>query len=326
MLHNRLPGCTFIGLSRSSPAVVVMAEQLKFPLVYIIILTWNQRALTADCLRSVSQMTYPNYRIVVVDNGSVDDTVEFIQREFPEVTLIKNPYNRGFASGSNTGILFALAHEADYILLLNNDTTVYPDFLEKLIAVAQALPNAGILMPQIIEDRKDKVWFTGSQKHWLTLDATDFGRYGPCQIVNEEIKRVDYVFGTAMMIRRAVIEDIGLLDESFFMYYEDMDFCLRAQSAGYGIYYVGTTAVRHRISASTSTEERLPFRYYHKAYSSVVFFRKHTKGIRLLFVIPYRVGSALCTLLRLVHRREVKAMEAYIRGLIDALLKEPRAK
>lgn len=299
-----------------------MIEKNEFPLVYIIILTWNQRALTADCLNSVLQITYPNFRIVVVDNGSVDDTAEFIQREFPEVMLIKNPYNFGFAAGSNIGILFALAHKADYILLLNNDTTVSPDFLERLIAEAQSLPDAGILVPKITEERKDKIWFTGSRKHWLTLDAIDFGPWGPRQIAGEETRRVDYAFGTAMLIRREVIENIGLLDESFFMYYEDMDFCLRAQAAGYGIYYVGTAVVQHRISASTSTKDHLPFRYYHKAYSSVIFFRKHTRGMRYLIVIPYRVGSALCTLLRLARLRQVKAMKAYIRGLIDGLLKK----
>jgi hypothetical protein len=286
------------------------------PLVYIVILTLNHRDMTADCLRSVLQMTYPHYRVVIVDNGSTDGTVEFVKERFPDVTVIANSRNLGFAAGCNVGIRHAMAEGADYVLLLNNDTLVPPDLLDHLIA--QALPNAGILMPRIsYSDEPGRLWFAGSRRHWLTLDARDFGPYGPRQIHDNELCAVDYVFGTAMLIRRAVLERVGLFDEAFFMYYEDMDFCLRVRAAGFELYYVPGVTVQHRVSASTSTHP--PIRYYHKARSSVYFFRKHTQGARWLIIVPYRLGSAVCTVMRLLRQRQWIAVRAYLRGLADGL-------
>jgi len=256
----------------------------------------------------------------VVDNGSTDGTVEFIKRHFPHVEVIVNSCNLGFAAGSNIGIRYAIAKKADYIFLLNNDTLVSPDCIDNLVAQAHTLPNAGILTPKIVyAENSNQIWFAGSWCHPLTLDATGFGRCKSYQIQDCEPQPVDYIFGTAMLIRREVVERIGLFDESFFMYYEDMDFCLRARAAGYKLYYVPTAIVQHHVAASTST--LIPIRYYHKAYSSILFFRKHAQGMRWLIVIPYRLSSATCTVLRLIRQGQLNAIRAYLQGLVDGLKK-----
>jgi len=291
-----------------------MNVKLPSPLVYIIILTWNHWELTFRCLSSVLRITYPNYQVVIVDNGSRDGTVDFIREKFPMIKIIANSCNLGFAAGCNVGIQYAASKGADYVLLLNNDTLVAPDFLDKMIAHAQVLPKAGILAPKIVyADGSGRLWFAGGHCHPLTLDVVSLG----LSTSNNEPQPVDYVFGTAMLIRKNVLEEIGLFDELFFMYYEDMDFCLRARKAGYKIYYVPAAVVYHHVAASTAMF--LPARYYHKARSSVLFFRKHVSGARYLIIVPYRLGSAMHTLIRLIRQQQVNAAKAYLQGLKDGL-------
>jgi len=297
-----------------------MIEHQKMPLVYIIILTWNQWDMTLECLTSILQVTYPNYKVVVVDNGSTDGTVESIKKHFPQVEVIVNSSNLGFAAGSNVGIKYALDKKADYVLLLNNDTLVAPDCIDNLVVQAYTLPDAGILTPKIVYAGKNaQIWSAGSRCHPLTLDAMSVSQCRSHKLQDCEPRLVDYIFGTAMLIRREVVERIGLFDESFFMYYEDMDFCLRARAAGYKLYYVPTAIVQHYVAAST--RNLIPVRYYHKAYSSVLFFRKHTQGMRWLIVIPYRLSSAICTVLRLIRQGQLNAIRAYLQGLVNGLKK-----
>jgi len=249
-----------------------------------------------------------------VDNGSRDGTVDFIREKFPAVKVIANSCNLGFAAGCNVGIRYAVSKRADYVLLLNNDTLVAPDFLDKLIAHAQVLPNAGILAPKIVyADGSGRLWFAGGHCHPITLDVVSSG----LSTSNSEPQPVDYVFGTAMLIRKNVLEDVGLFDELFFMYYEDMDFCLRARRAGYKIYYIPAAIVHHHVAASTAMF--LPARYYHKARSSVLFFRKHASGARYLIIVLYRLGSAIHTLIHLIRQQQVNAAKAYLQGLKDGL-------
>jgi GT2 family glycosyltransferase len=289
------------------------------PLVFIIILSWNHWEITADCLRSLERLTYPNHRILLVDNGSTDGTVESLPKEFPNVILLANRQNLGFAPGCNVGIKYALTQRADFVLLLNNDTVVPEDLIDVLVNRAKILPDAGVLAPMLrYHDRSGRIWFAGSRRHWLTLESVDSGPEIPRRHTRtDELHTVDYIFGTAMMIPTAVLQKVGLFDEHFFMYYEDLDFCLRIQEAGYQLYYVPDTTVEHRVSSSTQSLST--FRYYHKARSSVYFFRKHAYGLRRLIIPFYRLGSALRTVLRLASRRQWPEIRAYLRGLKDGL-------
>ena len=283
------------------------------PLVHIIILTWNHWDVTAVCLQSLTQLTYPNYQIIIVDNGSSDDTVSHIQQQYPDITLISNGQNLGFAAGCNIGLQHALNQQADYALLLNNDTLVPPDLLQALVQQAQTLPNVGILTPMLSYlDDPTKLWFAGSQRHPLTLEAVGFGPTGPRHTPEAKLQEVDYVFGTAMFLPTAVLQKVGLFDEQFFFYYEDMDLCLRMQTAGYQLYVIPQATVQHGIA--TSTEAFSHLRAYHKARGSVIFFRKHGR-FRLPIIIPYRLASTLRTLLRFTRQRQWAALRAHLSGL-----------
>jgi GT2 family glycosyltransferase len=289
------------------------------PEVHIVILTWNQVELTVTCLESVFRLTYPTYGVTVVDNGSEDDTVTVVRSRFPEATVIENGGNLGFAAGCNIGMRHALDAGAAYVLLLNNDTVVPTDLLDILVARAEILPDAGILTPMLrYLDDPSKFWFAGSKRHWLTLEAVEFGPLGPRGSIQAAQQReVDYIFGTAMLVPARVLKEVGLFDEAFFLYYEDMDLCLRVQAAGYRLYYIPGVSVQHGISASTRASS--PLRYYHKARASVIFFRKHSRIARRFAIVPYRVASAARTMIRLARKREWESARAYLRGLQDGL-------
>lgn len=289
------------------------------PRVLIILLTWNHWEVTAACLHALSRLTYPNYDVLVVDNGSADGTPDHIRADFPAVDLIENGRNLGFAAGCNVGLRQALAQQVDYALLLNNDTLVEPDMLAQLIAAAGQLPDAGLLAPQMrYADRPAAIWFSASRRHPWTLEARDFGPQGPRRHMPAGGPiAVDYIFGTAMLLSARALRAVGGFDEAFFMYYEDMDLCLRLQAAGFKLYYVPQARLYHQVSAST--ERAAPLRYGYKARSSVIFFRKHVHGWRWLVVIPYRLGSLTRTTLRLVWQGEWAALRAYWRGWGEGL-------
>jgi GT2 family glycosyltransferase len=223
------------------------------PAIAVIVLTWNGRDLTLDCLESLARVTTPGVRVMVVDNASTDGTADAIRQRFGgRVTVLSNPSNLGFAAGNNAGIQRALEDGADLILLLNNDTLVDPAFIAELAAGLDAAPGSGIAGPKIYYSTPpDQIWFAGGEvslwrgtaRH-IGIRETDHGQY-------DTPRAVGYVSGCALLARREVFERIGMLDPSYRAYFEDTDFCMRAARAGFGIRYVPAAKVWHRISAST---------------------------------------------------------------------------
>jgi GT2 family glycosyltransferase len=221
--------------------------------IAIIVLNWNGRDLTLDCLRSLAAVTTPHVRIIVVDNASTDGSAGAVRQHYDSgVTLIENAQNLGFAAGNNVGIRRALDEGADFVLLLNNDTVVAPDFVEHLLKPMLATPDIGITAPKIYyAEPKNQIWFAGGElSMWrgiarhTGIRETDRGQY-------DREHDIDYATGCAFLVRRAVFEKIGDLDPGYRAYFEDADFCVRARRAGYRIRYIPPAHVWHRISAST---------------------------------------------------------------------------
>ena len=223
------------------------------PSIAIIVLTWNGRELTLDCLRSLEAVATPNLRTIVVDNASADGTVDAIRARYGErVTVIEHPSNLGFAAGNNAGIQRALADGVALVLLLNNDTVVAPDFVDQLVRSLLAAPDIGIAAPKIYyAEPRDQIWFAGGEiSMWrgtarhIGIRETDRGQY-------DRERDIDYATGCALLVRREVFEKVGDLDPAYRAYFEDVDFCVRAREAGFRIRYVPGAHVWHRISAST---------------------------------------------------------------------------
>ena len=198
----------------------------NFPKVFIIILNYNGKETIQNCLKSVFQMDYPNFEVIVVDNDSKDGSLEIARNLFSKAHFIKNQTNIGFARGNNVAIRFALEKMADYIFLINNDAAVEADALDKLVQAAEKEKNIGIFSPVIWSG--DKIWFSGGEIKWTRM-KTDHQN----KIPKKEISLCEYVTGCAMLIKKEVFKDTGLFDEDYFLYYEDADFCLRARKKGF---------------------------------------------------------------------------------------------
>ena len=247
--------------------------------VFIILLNWNNWHETQECLESLEKLDYVNAEIVIVDNDSTNGDVEKI-REFclypKPYTLhpIFNDANLGFAGGNNVGIKYALKRGTDYVMLLNNDAVAAPDFLTNLVTAAERDRSFGILGSRIYQYGTDTLVFDGGKVNkWLTkgehIDSTGSPQSSPSLVAgqadsggSDELREVDYITGAAMLVRRGVIEKIGPMREEYFLYYEDVDWGVRARRAEYKCVLVPTSKVWHKISA-TNKEGSPSYIYYH---------------------------------------------------------------
>lgn len=258
------------------------------PLVYIILVTWNRKDDTLECLRSLKKISYPRYRILVVDNASADGTQEAVRSEFPDVEYIYNQRNLRYGGGNNVGIRHALDCGAEYLLLLNNDTTVASDFLTQLVDAAEKNPIVGMAGPKIyFYDQPNRIWYAGGKiswwQGWLShrgIREIDTGQY------NRE-EPTDFITGCCILARKNVIENIGLLDESYFIYGEDVDWCLRARNAGFTLLYVPNANVWHKLSVSTGGHLSW-FKNWNKLKSQLRLMARYAKPYHWL-TIPFGI-------------------------------------
>ena len=289
------------------------------PTVWIVVLNWNGRAFTAACLRSLRRLTYPRVRVIVVDNGSTDGSVESVRTEFPEVDVVPLERNIGFAAGNNVGIRKALDAGAVYVWLLNNDTEVDPDALSLLVAEAEKDPRIGILTPSVTTlSAHSGRGFTGTAVKDLRTDAAAVNR-APAGFVYRA------VFGTAMLVRSGLFLTAGFLDERFFIYYEDDDFSIRAQKAGYLLVQVPQAKVLHAGSATMGSPQGVsPAKAYLKARNRILLVRKHAPA-RTKWTVVWRCVSAALNAFRDYRRRGLEAQaDAVLAGILDGLdLVEP---
>jgi len=289
---------------------------IAIPLIYAVTLNWNGRDQTLECIASLSRLTYPNVRLLVVDNASTDGSPQAIAARFPRAEQIVNPVNLGFGAGFNVGWRHALAHGADYVFTLNNDTTVAPDILEQLVNALEP-PEVGIVAPVIFyAAAPERIWSTGAGRSPITLEITgDQGRYSPLptQVVERE-----FLTACGLLIKRAVLEQTGFFDEQFFMYYEDSDYCIRARAAGWRLVVAPKAFMWHAVTTSSGGNDSPMYRYW-MGRSSTQFYRKHIRGWRWLIMLPWRWGSMLKTTTRLLSEGRGASAWAYLRGIRDGM-------
>lgn len=248
---------------------------METPLVYIIVVNWNGRDVTLECLASLQGVTYPNLRVVVVDNASTDGSTAAVRARYPDTIVLEQPTNLRFAGGNNAGMRHALEHGAELLCLLNNDTTVHPEFLTHLVGRLQSAPDIGMVAPKIYyENEPDLIWFaggtmsmwTGTMRH-IGIRERDRGQF-------DEPREIDYATGCCMLVRREVVERVGMLDESFFMYTEDADWCMRIRRAGYRIVYEPEARVWHKLSVSAGGHLSF-YKMKNKFLSNLRFFFRY---------------------------------------------------
>ncbi len=240
--------------------------------VFVVILNWNSKVDTVQCLESIGKLQITNYKlqIVVVDNASTDGSQKLTRKSITSTTsitgkLIENKENLGFTGGSNVGIKYALKKDADFVLILNNDTVVDRDLVVRLLEMAGKYKDAGVFSPKIyfapgFEFHKERyspgvrgkvLWYAGGKMDWKNVlgsnrgvDEVDRGQY-------EKGEETDFATGACMFIRRDVLKKVGLFDERYFMYFEDVDFCQRAREAGWTVMYAPKGYLWHKVARSS---------------------------------------------------------------------------
>ena len=241
--------------------------------VTVIVLNWNGLADTRECLHSLQAVRYPAMRVIVVDNGSKGDEASKLESEFKGfIEVLRLPENKGFAGGANAGIRHALAAGTDYVLLLNNDTVVEPEFLQALVAAAREIPDLAAACPRThFYNRPRVIYSTGGEVSLWRGVATQVGRGQVDHGQFDVIERRGYADGVCMLIPAAAIAKVGLLDEQYFAYWEETDWCVRAREHGLHCYYVPRARIWHKASRSQRPDARFDYLYRRNA---LLFVRK----------------------------------------------------
>lgn len=233
------------------------------PKVVIIVLNWNGRDDTVECLESLGALEYPNFEVIVVDNGSSDDSVAVIRARFPSIVLLETCANLGYAGGNNVGVRHAISSEADYLLILNNDTLVDKGLLTELVRAAKAYPEAGIYGPKIYyQSTPDLIWFSGARWNSDNLDFEHIGLREKDTGHAQDICESDYITGCALFASAKVFRDIGYLDERFFLTFEETDWCYRARSKGYRCLLIPRAVLWHKVSSAFGGEASPLIEYF----------------------------------------------------------------
>ena len=304
----------------------------------IIIVSWNVKGLLRRCLDSIFQHPTSNlqFEVIVVDNASSDGSVEMVRAEFPQVRLMANEENLGFTRANNQGIA---ASRGRYVLLLNPDTEVLGDALGAMVDYMDVHPDVGALGPMLLNPdgsvqssrRRFPTLATALLEstvfQWeLSRDNRILRRYYVLDRPDDEVQEVDWVTGACILVRREAIEEVGLLDEGFFMYSEELDWCRRAKEQGWKVVYLPTARVIHY--GGKSSEQVVPFRHIQFQRSKVRYFRKHHGPLwawilRLFLLAMYAYLLIVEALKWLVgHKRPLRAerVRAYWQVLRSGLV------
>lgn len=256
-------------------------------LVYIILLNWNGYRDTIECVESCQKLTYQNFRILIVDNGSTDDSEAILLGRFLDIKLIQTGDNLGFAGGNNVGIRYAIEHGADYVWLLNNDTVVDAEALSALIQVAEGDKTVGMVGSKIVyHDNPHMLWYAGAvldperphRLHHLGLNEENRGQY-------DSVCETGYITGCSLLACKEMIDTIGLLDDGLFLYFEDADWSARSSAAGWKLVYCPSSLVYHKVSLSVGGATSPTLLYY--TARNRLYFVQRNFPVKLLVACLY---------------------------------------
>jgi GT2 family glycosyltransferase len=285
------------------------------PTIWSIIINWKCAEETCACLASLTPTVDPA-TVIVIDNGSADGSIEMIRACFPAITLLAQDSNLGFAKAANIGIAHALAGGADGILLLNNDTTVAPDTLVRLAERLAESTQIGALSAKIFSaEQPSQLWSVGGvyrDQNVIDLGTgeLDQGQYDHAQL--------DFVYGCAMLLSARMLYAVGGFDERFFMYYEDVDLCLRARAAGFQVALAPKAHVWHLGSRSTSAKPGL--KLFYEGRSRQLFYAKHLRGPARWRYYGSEFRYIISLTLQRLRAGNLRGALAYLRGCLAGLV------
>lgn len=294
----------------------------NYPKIFLIILNWNGKEVLKECLESIEKIDYPNYEVIVVDNGSTDGSQKMIKEIFSYVHLIENEKNEGVAEGQNIGIRYALKRGADYVFILNNDLTLDKNILKMLLKVIESDDKIGAVGPILYwADEPEKIQSTGGMINWKKGVAYH-PNAGETDKEQPIVREVDYV--GLVFVSSGILEKIGLYDPKYFAYWEDTDFCTRVKEAGYKVISVSDAKVWH--ASEYTTGKISGFYEYHITRNRFWFMKQHATRRRYLSFLLYFFGFRFWFTggIHLVYHRDINAFKSFLRGVRDGIKKVQR--
>lgn len=281
----------------------------------VVTLNWKRAADTIACIESIKSQAPTDTQYVIVDNGSGSEDCALLAKGLPFATLIALRKNLGFAAGFNVGIKKAVSSGCDFVLILNNDTIASAGMVQALLKEI-AVPGVGVVSPLIYYySNPTSIWSAGG--NLLPFLATTVDAHSRSDVPREPTIRT-FLSGCCLLIRREVLLLLGGFDERFFMYYEDLDFFTRLAKTKWIAKIVPDAKLLHKVSMSTGGEVSERERYL-MAFSSVVYYKKHSNRANQASIIAFRFGSFLLNSIRMLMRGNFKGIRAYYRGTVDAL-------
>lgn len=278
-----------------------------------LVVNWNRKQETLECISSLFGSTYPALVVYVVDNGSTDGSAEAIAERYPIVRRIRSEENLGFAQGNNLGLAAMMADEIDLAFLVNNDVIVSHDALEWLVAGMRGYPDAGVFSPKVLlYSKPDVIWSAGGmldpetgvakQRHYGEKDVGQVET--PCE--------VDYAVGCAMLVKMEAIRRAGLMDARYFMYYEEAEWCRRIHQAGYKIIYAPLSEVWHKVELDDESRNDSP---YYFSRNRLLFL--DTGGAPRKKIARVAVTDLLRTAVVHAAKGRLRRSRLMVRGLLD---------
>lgn len=260
------------------------------PSVTAILVSFNRAEDTLACLRSLSKCTYQRLEILVVDNGSTDGSEASVRDCFPAVQVLQTGRNLGFSGGNNAGISRALQVEPDYVLLINNDTLVEPDFLDHMVDAMEARPDAGAAGGTICYyPDTERIWYAGGKFTSWRASSFSFHVDEPVERVRDrDVQVVTFITGCLMLIRASALRRVGFFDERFFMYLEDAELSLRFVEARYRLLYVPKARIYHRIQHQGDR----PLPLYFGMRNRLLLIKLKTRGVKRVVACTYLLLTA----------------------------------
>jgi len=290
---------------------------MNFPKVFIIILNWNGLQDTLECLESVYKLDYTNFHVIVVDNGSTDNSVTVIRETYPEVIIIENIDNLGYTGGNNIAMSYAMHNGADYMWLLNNDTIVEKDTLGKLVDKAEKNIEVGLISPILYYyDQPDRIQYCGSYIDWKNKTIV----YPEERNLNisEDFKtgRNVCLCGTALLIKREVIEKIGYLDEKFFAYWEDTDYSTRVLKEGFRNIICTSSRIYHKAPVINPASIRRGSHYfYYMSRNRYLWATKDLNRLKKMSYLRKYLSLVILTVMYYSESNEFETANAYLDGM-----------
>jgi len=292
----------------------------KDPSVFIIILNHNGREDTIECLESIKAQTYRNYKICIIDNASTDGSKEYFKKYYSWVTLIENRANLGFAEANNIAIRQAMKTGFDNVLLVNNDTKLAPDMLSELIKPMKINSAIGIIGPKMYYyDKSNTLWFARGKMNWKTGVTSHIGGMKKDTGQYDEICDSDFISGCALLIHRNVISKIGLMDERYFYYQEDVDYCVKAIKAGFKSVVAPRAKLWHKVARTSGGSEN-PFGAFYKTRNKIIFMKKNATIPQIISFSRYFGIENVIHILSAIKRKNFKIIMPRIKGITAGIL------